>query len=108
MLYKYMLKSIERLDSLYHSISPKESGGIKKQKKVKLITEIVVGVNRLPLHKVKGYFNYSLRAFTEGNSFFMSFSRYDSQNDIFEKEFNEKYHSNLKLYLKALKEKYHS
>ena len=103
---KYILKSIERLDSLYHSISTKESEEIKKQKKVNLITEIVVGVNRLPLHKMKSYFNYSLRAFTEGNSFFMSFSRYDSQNDNFEKEFNEKYHSNLKLYLKTLKEQY--
>jgi hypothetical protein len=85
-----------------------ESVEIKKQKKKKLITEIVVGVYRLPLHKKQLYFNYSLQAFSEGNAFFMAFTRYDSQYDLFEKEYEQKYNSNLKRYLNAMKEKYPS
>jgi hypothetical protein len=38
----------------------------------------------------------------------MTFTRYDSQDDMFEKEFKEKYNSDLKNYLSALKEKYPS
>ena len=38
----------------------------------------------------------------------MTFKRYDSQYDMFEKEFKEKYNSDLKKYLSSLKEKYPS
>ncbi len=101
----YMLKSKERLDSLYATMSVNEKEEIKKQKKTKLITEIVVGVNRLPLIKKKNYFNYSMQVFKEGNAFFMAFTRYDSQYDVFEKEYKEKYDSNLKKYMEDLKKK---
>ena len=102
----YMLKSKDRLDSLYTSFSGKETEGIKKTKKEQLITQIVVGVYDQHLFKKKNYFNYSLQAFSEGNAFFMAFTRYDSQYDVFEKEYKEHYHSNLKMYLEAMKQKY--
>ena len=99
----YILKSKDRLDSLYSAIVPDEKDEIKKSKKLKLIAEIVLGVNHLPLNKKKNYFNYSLQAFSEGNAFFMAFSRYDSKYDSFDKEFKEKYNSNLKQYLSSFK-----
>ena len=102
----YMLKSKERLDSLYASFSDHETEAIKKERKQKLIKEIVLGVNRQDLYKKKNYFNYSLQAFSEGNAFFMAFTRYDSQYDVFEKEYREYYHSNLKIYMEAMKQKY--
>lgn len=102
---EYILKSIERLDSLYSTLSIKDAEEIKKQKKNKLINEIVLGVNRLPLHNRKGYFRYSLQAFAEKNAFFMAFSRYDSKYEIFDKEYREKFHSNLHDYLIFLKRK---
>jgi len=104
----YILKNVKRLDSLYSTLSKCDSLEIKKQKKTKLITEIVVGVSRLHLHKKQLYFNYSLQAFSEGNAFFMAFTRYDSQYEVFEKEYKEKYNSNLKKYLNAMKAKYPS
>jgi len=104
----YILQSTERLDSLYSTFKASDSVSLKKAKKKKLITDIVLGVYRLPLHKKKSLFRYSLQAFSEGNAFFMSFSRYDSEFDIFEKEFREKYNSDLKKYLEAMKEKYPS
>ncbi len=102
---EYILKSTERLDSLYSTLSVGDKEEIKKQKKSKLITEIVLGVNRLPLHKKKNYFQYSLQAFSEKNAFFMAFTRYDSQYEIFDKEYKENHQSNLRDYLAFLKEK---
>ncbi len=102
---EYILKSTKRLDGLYSSLPVKEKENIKKQKKNKLISEIVLGVNQLPLHKKKKYFRYSMQAFASKNAFFMAFSRYDSEYDIFEKEYREKFHSNLRSYLAFQKEK---
>lgn len=105
---EYILKSKDRLDSLYNSFSDKVSEHIKKEKKKKLITGIAIGVNKLPLNKTKNYFGYTLQAFYEGNAFFMAFDRYDSQYEVFEKEYIEKFHSNLSDYLHFLKSKYPS
>jgi predicted aminopeptidase len=98
----YMLKSLERLDSLYNNINTLSIEN-KKQKKKELITQIVRGVNHLPLHHKERYFNYSLNAFYSKNSFFMAFQRYDSQYDVFEKEYKQKFNSNLKHYLNSFK-----
>lgn len=105
---KYILDNSQKLERLYSSFSSNATLKIKKEKKDKLITEIVSGVNKLPLHKKRNFFRYTLQAFREGNAFFMSFNRYDSEYSTFENEFKKYYHSDLKLYLKAMKEKYPS
>jgi predicted aminopeptidase len=103
----YMLRSTERLDSLYHVFTA-DPESLKKSKKDKLIMQIVVGVNRLPLYKTKNYFRYALQAFSEKNAFFMSFTRYDSQYELFDREYREKFGSNLRNYLLFLKKTYPS
>jgi len=105
---EYILKSVTRLDSLYQLMGRGNSEATTEIKKKELITEIVLGVNKLPLSNKKQYFRYSLQAFREGNAFFMAFSRYDSQYEIFKNEYEKKFHSNLKEYLHFLKEKYPS
>jgi predicted aminopeptidase len=104
----YILKSTTRLDSLYHLLGRGLSEDQIKKEKQKLITEIVLGVYKLHLNSPKKFFRYTLQAFQEGNAFFMAFSRYDSQQELFEKEFTTHYHSDLRLYLKAMKAKYPS
>ncbi|MCW3070706.1 MAG: hypothetical protein JWO44_596 [Bacteroidetes bacterium] len=104
----YILKSTKRLDSLYYLLGRGISEDTMKIKKKALIREIVLGVYGLQLHKPKVYFKYTKQAFREGNAFFMSFTRYDSEYDKFEREYREVYHSNLKEYLEAMKEKYPS
>ena len=104
----YILDCTARLTKLYSSFKSGDSEELKKEKKTKMITEIVLGVNRLTLSQKKRYFKYSLQAFAEGNSFFMSFQRYDSQYEKFEKEYEKTYHSDIKEYLNAMKEKYPS
>lgn len=105
---EYILREVDRLDSLYFSFSDKDNETFKKEKKNQLLKEIVSGVNDLPLHKKDKYFNYSLQIFYEKNAFCMAFKRYDSQQDFFEKEYREKFNSNLKDYLFSLKRKYPS
>ncbi len=105
---EYILKSKDQLDSLYSSFSGDMSNEMKKEKKKALIRGIAMGVNKLPLNKPKNYFNYTLQAFYEGNAFFMAFDRYDSQYEVFEKEYREQFHSNLSDYLHFLKSKYPS
>ncbi|MFY9311076.1 MAG: aminopeptidase [Bacteroidia bacterium] len=100
---EYILKSTERLDSLYSSFTSADEEEIKRTKKNTLIMGIVLGVNRLPLYNKKRYFKHSLQAFMEKNAFFMAFARYDSQYEVFEKEYKEKYNSSLRDYLTALK-----
>jgi predicted aminopeptidase len=104
----YMLKSIERLDSLYTQLNKEKNVLIKKEKKKKLILEIVKGVNKLHLYKRENYFKFSLQAISEKNAFFMGFQRYDSQYDVFEKEYTSAFNGNLKTYLNYLKNKYPS
>jgi predicted aminopeptidase len=105
---EYILNSIPLLDSLYNTFNTNHTYHFKKEQKKKVITKIVLGVNRLPLHKRTTYFRYTLQAFEQGNAFFMSFSRYDSQYDIFEKEYTEKYAANLRNYVVHLKTTYSS
>ncbi len=105
---EFILKSKNSLDSLYSTFKSTDTDKFKKEKKRKLITEIVLNVNKLQLHKKQNYFNYSLQAFAEGNAFFMAFSRYDSEYEIFEKEFEKKCNSNLRNYLILLKNTYPS
>lgn len=100
---EYILQSTQRLDSLYKSFDATMDEKTKQLKKMELIHTIVLGVNLLPLHKKGRYFKFTLQAFSEKNAFFMAFDRYDSQYEIFQKEYAEKYNSNLKLYLNALK-----
>lgn len=105
---EYILKNVQRLDSLYKSTIIETSVIVKKEKKKKIISEIVRGVNKLDLYKKENYFKFSLQAFSEKNAFFMSFQRYDSQYDVFEKEYKLKYKSNLHDYLNHLKKIYRS
>ena len=104
----YILKSKEKLDSLYKLVGRGNSEEKTRVQKKALIMEIVLRVNKLSLHKKKNYFKYTLQAFAEGNAFFMAFERYDSQYEIFEKEYKEKFNSDLKKYFEYLKGKYPS
>jgi predicted aminopeptidase len=105
---KYILESTGKLKSLYRSFTPTETDSSRYHKKMDLIAEIVMGVNKLKLHRKKQLFKYTLQAFKEGNAFFMSFERYDSEYSTFENEFRKYFNSDLRSYLKAMKTKYPS
>lgn len=102
----YILKSKERLDSLYKTFSISDTEEHKKKKKQNLIFEIVMNVLQLKLTDKTGYFNYSKQLFKEGNAFFMAFDRYDSQYTEFEHELINVFNGNLNAFLKKYIQQY--
>ena len=102
---QYVLLSANRLDSLYQEIGelPEER---KKILKSDLMSAIVNGLENVSFksQRFEGYFD----DYQPNNTFFMSFLRYNSQQDVFEKELENAFKGDLKKYLRYLKEKYPS
>jgi predicted aminopeptidase len=98
----YVLQAAQKLDSLYRTFLPNESVMHKETKKMEFIYQTISGLNKLNLYHKKSYLAYTNDALIEKNAFFMSFRRYDSEYDVFDKEFREHYHSDIRLYIQAL------
>jgi len=95
------------LDSLYILMRTEVNGEIKSERKHRMILEIVNAMDTISFTKKARY----LGRFQNGlpnNTFFMSFLRYYSKQDDFEKEFQRNFNGNIKCYLTYLKEKYPS
>lgn len=105
---KYVLQSSCRLDSLYKSFNVETKKEVKEKKKDMLIKNIVYNIRTLAFNDTTRYYHYIKNALTQKNAFFLSFVRYNAQQEIFEKEFKEKFNSDIKVYLSYLKEKYPS
>lgn len=105
---KYILRGAARLDSLYTMFEKHPEAADKQALKRSLIEQVVNGVEKLPLKSRKRYKRAVKRALSSGNAYFMMFIRYDSAQDLFEKEYKEKFNSDLKKYLEYLKVKYPS
>ena len=100
---EYCLDYSSRLDSLYRS----NSRGKKYQKET-IIRNFIEGVDSLVLFDKDRYKRFAESARKGKNAFFMSFVRYESQQEVFEKEFTEKFNSDIRKYIVYLKEKYPS
>ncbi len=98
----YILQKAGQLDSLYKSFTPNQSVMQKEMKKMAFIYQTIEGLQAIPLYHKKSYTGYTHDALVEKNAFFMSFRRYDSEYDVFEKEFREQYHSDIRRYIEAL------
>jgi predicted aminopeptidase len=105
---KYIIACTAQLDSLYKTFSPGVTEEVKEQQKMTLINQIIVGVEELDLYDEERYMKITRDALKSKNAFFMAFKRYDSQQAIFEKEFEEKFDSDVRKYLIYLKGKYPS
>lgn len=99
----YILKSANRLDSLYKSFTSDTKNNERKRKKEKIIFDIVRNVSNLNLHDKLKYIRISKRAITCKNAFFMEFIRYDSEYNFFDNELKNLFDNNLKDYLIHLK-----
>ena len=67
-----------------------------------LIYQTIEGIRSLDLYHKKAYIGFTNDALIEKNAFFMSFRRYDSEYDVFDKEFREHYQSDIRLYIQGL------
>jgi len=101
----YILKAAKSLDSLYTSMKDLPIAEKKELKKNK-IDQIRTNFGRLGFKSevYKGFFE----TYVPNNTFFMSYLRYNSQQQVLRDELNLKYQGDLKRYLEYLKSKYPS
>ncbi len=103
MMYgKHMLRGALRLDSLYHVIaSGNYSVREKFYLKYRLIADILVDADTLPLNNQKRYrYNLDKRSLPN-NTLFMGYSRYRKSQDQFQTELSEKFGNNLKNFIQC-------
>lgn len=103
----HFIRGSVQLDSLYGTMNASHTVEFKSDLKRKVIQGIVNNIDTIGLFDAKRYkrrFEKSL----PNNAFFMSFLRYHSKQDDFEKDFTENHNSDVKTYLTFLKQKYTS
>jgi predicted aminopeptidase len=102
----HILSGAKKLEVVYNEIKEKKREE-KLKKKKQTIGEIISNLDTIKFHN-KSYYTSDIDADSINNTFFIDFKRYNSKQDNFEKEFNEKFNGNLKSYLRYLKNKYPS
>ncbi len=102
----HMLHGAAVLDSLYNSFEPHDSDERKLRLKNQLISDIVLSLDTLSLRAVRRKPSERFRDRLPNNAYFMNFIRYQSQQDVFVKEWQGRFHSNLREYIGYMREKY--
>ena len=105
---EYILNGKQKLDSLYKNFTDTLSDVAKNKAKMNVIEKILKGLDSPSCYTIGRYKYYAQKALKSKNAFFMSFQRYDAKQDDIEKEFREKFNSDVKQYLQYLKSKYPS
>jgi predicted aminopeptidase len=102
---RYILKATRRLDSLYQAMPEEESFEEKKKKKEVMIKTIVQNMDTLGL-KLNPTPSRRYENRLPNNTYFMSYRYYQSKQNAFEEEFNEKFRGDLRKYVNHLSTKY--
>jgi predicted aminopeptidase len=102
----HMLRAAEKLDSLYKTM--KETDPIERKLALKkaMIEKIVSSLDTLTLTTADTKPSSRYKENLPNNAYFMNFRRYQSKQDIFWNEYEQKFNGNLKAYIKYLSEKY--
>jgi predicted aminopeptidase len=104
---KHLIWGADRLDSLYHSFEKEKTSGRQKIfLKYKLISEILLGINRENFYNKEIYRFRFRKEPLPNNTEFMSTLRYRKKQDDFEKEFHEKCHNDLKTFVGSIIQKH--
>jgi predicted aminopeptidase len=105
---KLVFQSAGRLDSLYKTFNKGTSLEMKRERKEKLMDDIVGKLNKFfKYFKSKNPRIYE-RLNRINNTYFMDFKRYRKDLTVFENEFNLEFKGDFRLYLNYLKKKYPS
>ncbi len=102
---QYMVNACGRLDSLYKATMMLPDS-IRKEMKRKLIANIVVNIDFLPLQLKNRYHRIVTSVNLPNNSYFMGYKRYEAKRSIFDSEFLEKSNSDLTTFINEKKKQY--
>jgi len=101
----HMLRGAARLDSLYKTFDEADPDA-KQRMKTGLIRDIVVSLDTLTLRATKRRTSQRFSEELPNNAYFMNFIRYQSQQDVFVKEWQEHFGGDLRAYIKYMSDKY--
>jgi hypothetical protein len=106
MFSDHMLRGSEKLDSLYQTFREDDSVDKKSSLKKEMIQRIVDSLDTLSLSGISPKPSNRYQQKLPNNAYFMNFIRYQSQQDIFDKEWRNRFEGDLKAYIKYLSDKY--
>lgn len=95
----YLKKGAQRLDSAYTAFESQSGSGSDQKQKTKrqLIDEIILGMNKLPLHTPKNFSRE--RAAEFNNTFFTGYLMYNSMQDSLMREYTGRFGSDLNAFI---------
>jgi len=102
----HMLRGAEKLDSLYKTFDEQTPLPRKALLKQEMIRKIVNTLDTLPFRGKTTRPSLRFQEKLPNNAYFMNFIRYQSQQEIFLKEWKQEFNSDLKVYIEYLSEKY--
>ncbi len=102
---EHILSGTKKLDSLYKNMKPGQSVKEKDTLKYRLIKKIITSIDTVSFANNKWKKRAHIKKLPN-NAYFIDYIRYRSQQNIFNKEFKERFNSNFKLYFAFLKQKY--
>jgi len=102
---KYFIDGAQRLDSLYLGFPDELSDDQKIVLKNTLINDIVEGVDSLQFHQPER-FHKKIRSENVNNTYFLSYLRYRSKQDIFMIEFENQHYNNVRSFIEHYKSIY--
>ena len=106
MFSEHMLRGAEKLDSLYNTFSESDPVKTKAILKKEAIQDIVNSLDTLSLRATQSKPSLRFQNNLPNNAYFMNFIRYQSQQDIFTREWKTKFNCDLKSYIEYLSERY--
>jgi predicted aminopeptidase len=102
----HMLRAAGMLDSLYKTMKETDSLAHKLTLKKSMIEKIVTSLDTLTLTTSTNKPSSRYKDNLPNNAYFMNFRRYQSKQDIFWNEYNQKFKGELKAYIGYLSDKY--
>ncbi len=103
----HFIRGANKLDSLYGTMNASITVDVKKKRKKDMIQDIVNTIDTIRFYDGRNY-HRRFEKYLPNNAYFMSFLRYHSKQNDFEKDFHENYGSDVRTYLTYLKQKYPS
>lgn len=101
----HMLRGAKALDSLYRTMNADDSLSVKKERKKRMITQIVNTMDTLSLRLTKKPSD-RFKEKLPNNAYFMNFRQYQAKQNDFWEEYNERFGGNLKSYIQYLSNEY--
>lgn len=102
----HMLHGAEKLDSLYHTMDADDPVEEKRRRKEDMIRQIVNSLDTLALSTKSPRPSQRYQENLPNNAYFMNFMRYQSKQDVFMKEWKNRFGGDLRAYIEYLSEKY--